>query len=178
MISKYSHKELVWTDLESPKDTEVVYILEEYDIPSTIKDVMSVTRNDDVIKLYNDFIFASFNFPQIDTGKNIENKLVFIACDKYIVTIHNEPIPSLSAFLKEIELGTIENTQMTISDNKLLFAHLLKSLYVNSHKQIIEHDKKIRFLKNQIIRNNRKLKLLTISSIICLIIIIFIFIWL
>lgn len=176
MISKYSHKELIWADLESPKDTEITYILEEYNIPSIIKEEMVLAQKEDIIKLYNDYIFASLCFPQLTPDKNVDNKLIFIASDKFIISIHNEPIHELSAFLKEMELGTMGDNKTNIDDNKLLFAHLLKSLYVNSHKQIIASDAKIKYLKNQIVKNNKKLKLLTLLAIITLVVIIIIFI--
>lgn len=178
MISKYSHKELIWADLESPEDTEITYILEEYNIPSIIKEEMILAQKEDVIKLYNDYIFASLCFPQLAPDKNVDNKLIFIASDKFIISIHNEPIHALHAFLKEMELDTMGESKANIDDNKLLLAHLLKSLYVNSHKQIIASDAKIKYLKNQIIKNNKKLKLLTLLAIITLVVIIIIFIWL
>jgi len=172
MISKYSHKELIWTDLEAPKDTE------EYNIPSIIKEEMLSNKNEDVIRLYNDYIYAFLSFPQILESEKVDNKLIFVASDKYILSIHNEPIQALSAFLKEMELGTMGDNSNNIEDNKLLFAHLLKSLYVNSHKQIIAHDAKIKFLKNRIDKNNKKLKRLMILAIIALVLIIIISIWL
>ncbi len=177
MISKYSHKELAWIDLEAPKDAEISYVLEEYNIPSIIKEEMSANKNDDVIRLYNDYIYAFLSFPQVAESENVDNKLIFIASDKYIFSIHNEPIQALSAFLKEMELGTMDENNASISDNKLLFAHLLKSLYVNSHKQIIAHDAKIKNLREQIIKNNKRLKSLTIWAVVTIIVIIILYVF-
>jgi len=177
MISKYRNKELVWTDLESPQEPEINYVLEEYNIPSIIREEMDTSLNSDIIRLYNGYIYASLSFPQLTLNKNIENKLIFIASDNYVISIHNEPIRALSAFLKEMELDTIKNEKIDISDNKLLFANLLKSLYVNSHREIISNNTKINNLKEQIIEKNKKIKFLKklITSLLIIIILISIY---
>jgi len=177
MISKYRNKGLIWTDLESPKEPEINYVLEEYNIPSIIKEEMDINPKDDIIRLYNGYVYASLSFPQLTLNTNIENKLIFIVNDNYVISIHNEPIHALSAFLKEMELDTIKNEKMDISDNKLLFANLLKSLYVNSHREIISDNTRINNLKEQIIKKNEKIKSLRISIASLLIIIILISIY-
>jgi len=178
MISKYSHKELTWIDLESPLEEELVYIIEEYYIPSSIEEEMRAKTEETKTKLYSDFIFTSLYFPQILHGENkiINDKIVFVTNDNFVLTIHDRPIQALHEFLNNLEIDTTIEEKLEIKNNKLLFAYLLKSLYVNLQEQLVANDIQIRGLKKQIIKNNKKLKLLTLLSIIFLVAIILIFI--
>ncbi|MFA6515049.1 MAG: CorA family divalent cation transporter [Candidatus Paceibacterota bacterium] len=166
MISKYSHKELTWIDLESPKEEEINYILEEYSIPSYIKEKIENRGNNDEISIDYDYLFTSIDFPQNKTTQN--SKLFFIVNDSFIISIHNERITSLSSFIKEIELNINSSQKLDISNNKVLFAHLLKNLFIGSQKELLLSNIKAENLKQQILKNNKKLKLLTTLSFVSL----------
>ena len=177
MISKYSHKGLSWIDLDAPKQEEIAYIFEEYTIPIYIKeDIMAGSLND-IIRLDHDFIFAYLNFSNGSLLEQSNQKVIFIICDNYIITIHDKPIKALTEFLKEIELDTFKNEKFNINNNKLLFSYLMKSLFVNSHKQIISNEEIIKNLKSQISEKNKKIKNQKILSFILLGIIILISIY-
>lgn len=174
MISKYNHKELIWIDLESPSEEEIFHIIEQYSIPLYIKEEIMLKTHEDRINLDNDFIFASLYFPQAEGGENRDNKLIFVVSNSFILTIHNEPMQALNIFSKEMELDIITEEKLKISNNKLLFAYLLKSLYVNSQKQLVMNYIQIKSLKKQLLKKSKKSKLLTWLFIISLIAIIFI----
>lgn len=172
MISKYNHKELIWIDLESPSEEEIFHIIEQYSIPLYIKAEIMLRTSEDRISLDNDFIFASLYFPQISISENINNKLIFVVSNSFILTIHNEPMQALNIFSKEMELNIITEEKVNISNNRLLFAYLLKSLCINSQKQLVIDEIRIKNLKKQLIQNSRKLRLLTLLFIVSLIVII------
>jgi len=174
MISKYNHKELIWIDLESPSEEEIFHIIEQYSIPLYIKEEIMLKTHEDRINLDNDFIFASLYFPQAEGSENRDNKLIFVVSNSFILTIHNEPMQALNIFSKEMELDIITEEKLKISNNKLLFAYLLKSLYINSQKQLVMNYIQIKSLKKQLLKKSKKAKLLTWLFIISLIAIIFI----
>jgi hypothetical protein len=163
MISKYSHKGLSWIDLESPKEEEITYIFEEYTIPIYIKEDILSGNKDDIIRLDHDFIFAYLNFFNDSLSPHGNEKVIFIICDNYIITIHDNPIKALTLFLKEIELDTFKNEKFNINNNKLLFSYLMKSLFVNSHKQIIQNEIIINNFDSILINKNKKIKKLKIT---------------
>ena len=172
MISKYNHKELTWVDIESPKEEEITHILEEYSIPSFIKDEIMLKSGEQKIDLDRDIIYISFNFPQMLFNEEIVNKIVFIVSDDFVITIHNEPIQALKTFSKEIELDIINEEKLKINNNKLLFAFLIKSLFINSQKQLVIECINVLNLKNKILNKNKKLKLLIMLSAITIVAII------
>jgi Mg2+ and Co2+ transporter CorA len=170
MISKYKHKGLNWVDLESPTEEEVIYILDEYNIPPQIKELIILSPKENKIWLNDGFIFAHLNLTPVLLKDDRNNRLIFISNDNFIIIIHDEPIEALGEFSKEIELDTITEEKFATNNNKLLFANLLKSLYVNSHKQLIEKDAKIYHLEKLIIHDTKKFKSIIIYLVLSLVI--------
>jgi Mg2+ and Co2+ transporter CorA len=158
MISKYSHKELNWVDLESPSKEETSHIVEQLSIPSYIVEKINKKTKEDIIDIDDSFIFAS-----------ISNELIFVVNDNYILTIHSKPIQAFDKFGKEMELDIIVEENSKINNNKLLFAYLLKNLYLDLQNQSIINNTQIRDLEKQIIIKSKKLKLFIFLSIILLV---------
>ena len=164
MISKYSHKELVWIDLESPTVDEIEYAVELYPVPLDIKNRLYDKNKEDKFDLNYDFIYAS-----------IENKITFIVCDRFVLSVHQDHMPAFTTFSKELELDMVSIEK--INSNKILFAHLLKNLFKNREVELSHNYKQIEKLRNQILEKNKKIKNRN-TYIIILIIISLIFLWL
>jgi Mg2+ and Co2+ transporter CorA len=164
MISKYKHKGLNWIDLESPSGDEVAYILEEYNIPLFIKEEITSKPKDDIIRLEQGYIFAYLNLARILPDKSTSDRLIFVANDNFVIVIHDKPIQAFGEFSKEMELDIVTEEKFGTNNNKLLFAHLLKSLYVNSQKQLTSDEDKIKIIEKQILNEKKKLKLLIVLS--------------
>jgi len=154
MISKYSHKELTWIDLESPKEEEIIYIGEQYSIPLSIEEEMRIKNKDSKIKLNSGFISVAFDFPHIlhKENKVFADKIIFIINDDFICTIHNRPLEAINEFLKNLEIDATIEEKLNIKDNGSLFFYLMKSLYVNSKEQLLENEEEIKKLENKVIR--------------------------
>jgi len=171
MISKYNHKDLNWIDLESPRIEEIEHILEQYPIPSNIKERIVNEFGVDHVDVNFDYIYAS-----------IANKYIFFVNDNFFLTIHTEPIKAFSEFSSEVELDVVGNEK--INNHKLLFAYLLKNIQINNHTEIennhqyIESNlKHIENLNNILNKNKIKIKR-QFYIIISLILLLIIFIWL
>lgn len=164
MISKYNHKDLNWVDIESPTDGEIEHIIDEYSVPPNIKELLYSKNKADKFEMIYDFIYAS-----------IDNKITFVVCDKFILSIHECPMPAFTTASKELEIDMVSIEK--INSNKVLFAHLLKNLFKNREIELSHSHKQIEKLKHQIIDRNKKIKNRNIYIII-LIIISIIFIWL
>lgn len=158
MISKYSHNSLSWIDLESPKEEELLYLIEEYSIPKGIEEEIRKKTSKSKIKMSSDFIFLSLNFPQIlHYDNNVEdNKIIFIIHEEFIMTIHNEKIEALNEFLNNLEMDTTLPEELKITNNGLLFFYLIKSLYINLKEQLIVNNTEIKELEAKIIGIKKK----------------------
>ncbi len=164
MISKYNHKELNWVDMESPKEEEINHIIEEYSIPSDIKNKIISKDLKDIIDINYNYIFTSMN-----------SNLLFFVSDQIVLSIHNGHKEAFDKFSKEIELDALKDNK--INNHYLLFAYLLKNLYIDSQKQAELNADQIATLQNHM-KNIHKAKRNLIIIVTTLIILLIIFIWL
>jgi magnesium transporter len=158
MISKYSHKELTWIDLEASSEEEILYIIEQYSIPLSIEDEIRTKNVESKTKLNNGYIFTSLYFPQISIKENevLNNKLIFIINNNFILTIHENPIEALSEFLKNLEIDTTLPEQLQIKHTDLLSYYLIKNLYLNLKEKLLLNNIEINKIEDSIItkKNN------------------------
>jgi len=175
MISKYTHKQLVWIDLEKPTQEEIAHIFEEYSIASYIQTMyISDIMND---KIYSDYDYIFICLPFLHENNSPESRLVFIVTDDYIISIHNETTTVLKDYFKEIELNIISDNKLVIDNNRLLLTYILKSLYMNSEKQLIMIESIVKNYQKHITKVDKKNKKLKILSFLLLGVIILISIY-
>ena len=160
MISKYNHKELNWVDLKAPSKEELEHIFEEYPVPLNIKEKILTKNKEDQTEINYDFIYVS-----------IGGRMIFIACDRFVLSIHSESTPAFDPFSNELELDIVNKEE--INNNKILFAHLLKNLFKYNEKELTANDSQIKKLKIKIDKYKKTIKKLT-TFILLLLIIIFI----
>ena len=154
MISKYNYKSLNWIDLESPRKDEIEHVIDLYSIPESIKNKLFARGKEDTIDLEYDYIYAT-----------VANKITFVVSDNFVLTIHNEKIQGLNKFSKEMESDILIEEKSKIVDNRLLFAYLLKNLYADSDRLLLQSEIRIQNLKQQSQKNYNKIKKLTIAVI-------------
>ncbi len=167
MISKYSHKELTWIDLEASSEEEILYVIEQYSIPLSIDDEIRAKNEESKTKLNNGYIFTSLYFPQILIKENkvLNNKLIFIINNNFILTIHENPIEAISEFLKNLEIDTTLPEQLQIKHTDLLSYYLIKNLYLNLKEKLLLNNIEISKIEDNIInKNNNDLSVLIFKN--------------
>ncbi len=131
MISRYTYKDLVWVDLESPTQEEVRGVMEEFDIhPLTANELLIPTLRPKV-DLYSNFIYLILHFPTISHKHNgsAEQEIDFIVGKKFLITTHYDLVDSLHEFSKVFEVHSIlERSNMGDHAGYILF-YILKELY-------------------------------------------------
>jgi len=166
MISKYSHKELIWIDLESYKEEELTHIFEEYSIPEKTKEMVSLKSLEYNIDIDDDFIYISSYFPQILNEDKDTNRIIFIVKNNLVLTVHNKPIEAFSSFSKEMEMDIIQGEKSKINNSNILLSYLLKNLFLKQEEQLIANHLEIKKLEEKIIQKNKRNKFFIISIII------------
>lgn len=144
MISRYTYKDLVWVDLESPTQEEVRGVMEEFNIHPLAAEELLIPTLRPKVDLYHDFIYLILHFPAISHQHNggNEQEIDFIIGKKFLITTHYELIDPLHEFSKVFEVNSIlEKTNMGDHAGFILF-YLLKELYKMMGRELnhIEHD--------------------------------------
>lgn len=144
MISRYTYKDIVWVDVQSPTQDEVRGLMEEFGIhPLVAQELLGPTLRPKV-DLYHDFIYLILHFPTIthkhDGGEDQE--IDFIIGKKFIITAHYDHIDQLHEFSKVFEVSSIlDKSNMGDHAGFILF-YILKDLYkmLDGELEHINHD--------------------------------------
>jgi magnesium transporter len=140
MISKYAYKDLIWVDLESPTEEEIIYVMEEFSIPISIGEELHTKNIQYKVETYSDFIYTVLHFPKTSKGNDegLEQEIDFIIGKNFLITTHYEFIESIHEFSKNFEVDTILEKNIDTGNAGFLFFKLVKTLYINSRRQLHE----------------------------------------
>ena len=167
MISKYTYKGLVWIDLESPTEEEIIHVMEDHSIPVLIGEQLHTKTIQSKVELYPGFIYLVLHFPQISRKNNegLDQEIDFIVSKNYIITTHYEFIESIHEFSKTFEIDTILEKNMEIDNAGFLFFNLIKTLYINSRRQLHGVSSYMKEVENKIFEGKEGEMVAKISNI-------------
>lgn len=144
MISRYTYKDLVWVDVQSPTQEEVRSLMEEFSIhPLAADELLSPTLRPKV-DLYENFIYLILHFPTIshkhDGGHDQE--IDFIVGDKFLITTHYDMIDPLHEFSKVFEVNSILEKSNIGNHAGFLLFYIMRELYKMLDQELdhINHD--------------------------------------
>lgn len=152
MISKYTYRNLIWIDLESPTEEEVRHVIDNYNIPDNLSQEMLDESIPSKVDLYPNFIHLILHFPQISTSsdKGVEKEVDFIVGNNFMVTTHYEPVDSIKEFSKTFEKDTYDNNKKENKHAGIIFFDLIKDLYINSRRQLHTINLSLKDVENKI----------------------------
>lgn len=168
MISKYKNKGIVWIDLTSPQEEEVLYVLDEYQIPEDIKQEIHSPTKDHNTFIENDTLYSIIKFSQREPIES-SSKMVFIKNQNFVITIHDQPLSSIEQFSSELELDTVIESESKIRNQELLFANLVRKMLTEMHDKVLLKDINISSLKRKNSSLEKKYKILFILNLVLLI---------
>lgn len=97
---------LTWLNLESPTETEIQWLADNYDFhPLDLEDVRSRRRQRAKIDEYDDYVFIVLHFPRFDkrTQRLQAAELNLFVADNLVITLPNEHMKALSAMFSRCE---------------------------------------------------------------------------
>ncbi len=160
MISKYKYKGLLWVDLESPRKEEIDSILEEFNLPSDLSEMMYANDKSAKTDVSTFYTYSVLHFPQIvDSRGNVKNQEVnFIIGKNFLITIHYEINNVLNKFAKKFEAEELLKDGIVLENSASLFYYLI---------QILNEDTQIQLSNLYTAISNRRN---TLVSLLCIII--------
>lgn len=131
MITRYTYKDLVWLDVESPNTDEVRQIMQEFDIDPLIAEELLVPTLKSKVDLYKDFVYLILHFPAIKhtytTSPNQE--IDFIIGKKFIITGRYDTIDPMHKFSKVFEVNSIIDKSDMGEHAGMIFFYMIRKLY-------------------------------------------------
>lgn len=144
MISRYTYKDLVWVDVQSPTQEEVRTLMEEFSIHPLVADELLGPTLRPKVDLYHNFIYLILHFPTIthkhDGGQDQE--IDFIIGKKFIITAHYDLVDQLHEFSKVFEVNSILDKSNIGDHAGFILFYILKDLYklLDGELDHINHD--------------------------------------
>ena len=131
MISRYTYKDLVWIDVQSPTQDEVRGLMEEFNIHPLAADELLTPTLRPKVDLFPDFIYLILHFPIIshkhEGGK--EQEIDFIVGKKFLITTHYDLIDPLHEFSKVFEVNSILERSNVGDHAGFILFYIMKELY-------------------------------------------------
>lgn len=140
MLTRREYEELVWTDLESPTESELASVALEFKIHPLIVNELTQPSLRSKVDLYNDFIYLILHFPicQICYGErppeDAKNALDteevdFVIGRNFLITVHYRPIAGVKEFAAVFQANHLDDRDKKKAPAGLLLYRLMRQLY-------------------------------------------------
>ncbi len=136
MLTRRDYKGLTWIDLESPTDSELKQVAEEYKIHPLVVNELNQPSLRSKVDLYSEFIYLILHFPicQICYGKQAvgnpdTEEIDFVIGREFLVTVHYQPVVGIGEFAASFNPNHLEDRGKDKTHAGLLFYHLVRHLY-------------------------------------------------
>ncbi|MEX0917029.1 MAG: magnesium transporter CorA family protein [Candidatus Paceibacterota bacterium] len=131
MISRYTHGDLVWVDLESPNQSEVRKVMEEFSLDPHIAEELLSPSHRPKVDYLKDYIYLILHFPAFRHSHESESnqEVDFVLGKKFIITTHYDTIDPLHKFSKLFEVDSILDRSNMNEHAGFVFFYMIKKLY-------------------------------------------------
>jgi magnesium transporter len=137
MISRYTHGDLTWVDLESPTQGEVREIMNEFDIASAVAEELLLPSMRPKVDFLGSHIYLVLHFPALRHSHrhSQEQEVDFRRGQKFIITTHYDTVDPLHKFSKVFEVDSILDKSNIGAHAGFIFYYMVKKMY-----RSIEHE--------------------------------------
>jgi magnesium transporter len=141
MTTTHSSRGIVWIDLQSPTDDEILSLVKRYGLHPLVGEELKDSPSPAKIDMYPDYVLVVLTFP-FRVNKNgmyemVSREIDFVIGKDYLITSHPEGVDQLEYFAKIFETSAILNKNGgTIRHTGDLFYHMVKRLYAGMHEDL------------------------------------------
>jgi len=136
MITRYTHRNLEWLDLESPSNDEVLSIINEFNIEPLVAEELLLPTLKPRVEVYDSYMYVILHFPALrHTHQTFEQEIDFLIGKDFIITTRYDTIDPLHKFSKVFEVNSIVDKSNLGDHAGFVFYYMLKKLY-----KAVEHE--------------------------------------
>ena len=131
MLTKYTHNNITWIDLESPTKDEVHKIMGEYSIYPVVAEELLMPTMKPKVDIYDNYIYIILHFPAFrhTHGSQQNQEVDFIVGKDFIITTRYDTIDPLHKFSKVFEVNSILDKSGIDKHAGYIFFFMIKKLY-------------------------------------------------
>lgn len=154
MLTTHSYKGLVWIDMQSPTDQEILSIVQRYGLHPLVGEELKDAPSPAKVDIYPDYVLVILTFPfRMNRGgmyEMVNREIDFVIGKNFIITSHMEGVDHLEYFSKIFETNNILNKHNGPEHTGHIFYHMVKKLYAgmygdlqNIHDSLISAEERI-----------------------------------
>lgn len=154
MFKQVKYKDVLWLDLESPTESELLQINQEHKTginDLVLGELIRAGKRPQVDIYNNDLIYLVLHFPSSNNQQSQE--INFVIGKNFILTVHYEPVDSLDNFAKIFEtdflLKKLKKNQEKVHAG-LILCYMLKEIYRGLERPLDLMNEKVRKVGTQI----------------------------
>ena len=143
MISRHTHNDLVWIDLESPNREEIKSIAAEFHLDRFVAEELLIPSLRPRVEFHDTYCYVILHFPALrHTRKSREQEVDFIIGKDFIITTHYETVDPLHKFSKVFDLNAALPEHALADNAALIFFSMLKVLYkgIDHEVELVRRD--------------------------------------
>lgn len=154
MLTKYTYKDLVWVDAESPTSEEVRSLINDFHISALAAEELLLPSLKPKVDLYDNFIYLILHFPAIKHSYNGEpnQEVDFIIGHKFIITARYDTIDPMHKFSKIFEVNSILDKSSIGDHAGFIFYYMIKKLYRSLTHELDYIDASLSKIEDKIFR--------------------------
>ena len=167
MLTKYTHKNVTWIDLENPTKEEVQKVMNEYSIHPTVVEELLMPTTKPRIDLHDNFIYLILHFPAFrHTHNHDQNQEIdFIVGKDFIITTRYDTVDPLHKFSKIFETNSILDKSDIGTHAGFVFFFMIKKLYKSLEHELEYIDDALETIEDDIFKGHEKEMVVSLSVV-------------
>lgn len=163
MIRTYTHKNIIWTDLEQPNTAEVRKVMEDYGISEVVgEELLSPTLRSKV-DVFGHYAYFILHVPSIGSRSRAQ-EVDFIIGKDFLITTRYEEVDPLLEFSKSLEVDSILNHDSMGDHAGFLLFYMMRYIYKSLQEKLDSIEENIREIESQIFHGKEKQMVSAISK--------------
>jgi magnesium transporter len=167
MLTRYTYKNLVWVDLESPTREEIERVREEYKIHPVVVEELYRPSLRAKVESYESYIYMILHFPVLkhSHANELNQEIDFILGKDYIITAHYDTIDSLHKFSRTFEVTSILDKTMLGQHAGFIFYYMMREMYASLTNELEFVFDSLKGIETRIFRGKEREMVFALSNV-------------
>lgn len=143
MLSRFTHHNLTWIDLESPTHDEIRTVIQEFHIDPLVAEELLLPSMKPRAEFHERYAYFVMHFPALrHSHTTTEQEVDFVIGHEFIITTHYDTVDPLHKFSKIFEVNSILDKSNIGDHAGFLFFYMLKKMYksIDHEVEYVRHD--------------------------------------
>ena len=167
MIKRYTHKHLVWIDVENPTSEEIRGIMREFDLHPSVAQELLLPTVKSRVELHKNLIYLILHFPALKHAHSgdMNQEIDFVIGENFIITTRYDSIDPLQKFSKIFEVNSILDKSNMGDHAGYIFYYMIKEMYQSLANELDSIKDSLKEIENEIFNGKEREMVVAISKV-------------